>query len=222
MLHYIAVNLSTVWYIDPEWVGVESCTVFEWLGVKVGGGLGSLFSSALSSSVSGVLAIQSRDTEVYSQFLCLKNIRTFLKVCHDKFGLRNSELFDPFELFDVRDFGKGTSSETLTDIQLRNDPCDSPHSVCVESRDRKANLSINIRRTPRHTLPNISSLNYKPSPGVKEGTCCALPVSSPPSSRQPLGRSPYYPQMDRNSPRHFIFIIKSSRTNTRSPGDVFT
>ncbi|XP_030063550.1 guanine nucleotide exchange factor VAV2 isoform X2 [Microcaecilia unicolor] len=41
-----------------------------------------------------------------SQFLCLKNIRTFLKVCHDKFGLRNSDLFDPFELFDVRDFGK--------------------------------------------------------------------------------------------------------------------
>uniref|UniRef100_A0A7N6BXW8 Vav 2 guanine nucleotide exchange factor n=1 Tax=Anabas testudineus TaxID=64144 RepID=A0A7N6BXW8_ANATE len=43
-----------------------------------------------------------------SQFLCLKNIRTFLKVCHDKFGLRNSELFDPFDLFDVRDFGKVT------------------------------------------------------------------------------------------------------------------
>uniref|UniRef100_A0A3Q2ZD97 Vav guanine nucleotide exchange factor 2 n=1 Tax=Hippocampus comes TaxID=109280 RepID=A0A3Q2ZD97_HIPCM len=41
-----------------------------------------------------------------SQFLCLKNIRTFLKICHDKFGLRNSELFDPFDLFDVRDFGK--------------------------------------------------------------------------------------------------------------------
>uniref|UniRef100_A0A8C9T503 Vav guanine nucleotide exchange factor 2 n=1 Tax=Scleropages formosus TaxID=113540 RepID=A0A8C9T503_SCLFO len=41
-----------------------------------------------------------------SQFLCLKNIRTFLKVCHDKFGMRNSELFDPFDLFDVRDFGK--------------------------------------------------------------------------------------------------------------------
>uniref|UniRef100_A0AAV2IXI6 Calponin-homology (CH) domain-containing protein n=1 Tax=Knipowitschia caucasica TaxID=637954 RepID=A0AAV2IXI6_KNICA len=40
------------------------------------------------------------------RFLCLKNIRTFLKVCHDKFGLRNSELFDPFDLFDVRDFGK--------------------------------------------------------------------------------------------------------------------
>ncbi|KAM9820600.1 guanine nucleotide exchange factor VAV2 isoform 2-T2 [Neosynchiropus ocellatus] len=45
-----------------------------------------------------------------SQFLCLKNIRTFLKVCHDKFGLRNSELFDPFDLFDVRDFGKVIST----------------------------------------------------------------------------------------------------------------
>ncbi|KAM4695959.1 guanine nucleotide exchange factor VAV2 [Rhinophrynus dorsalis] len=41
-----------------------------------------------------------------SQFLCLKNIRMFLKVCHDKFGLRNCDLFDPFDLFDVRDFGK--------------------------------------------------------------------------------------------------------------------
>lgn len=43
---------------------------------------------------------------LFLQFLCLKNIRMFLKVCHDKFGLRNSELFDPFDLFDVRDFGK--------------------------------------------------------------------------------------------------------------------
>ncbi|OCT67058.1 guanine nucleotide exchange factor VAV2 isoform X6 [Xenopus laevis] len=41
-----------------------------------------------------------------SQFLCLKNIRTFLKVCHDRFALRNCDLFDPFDLFDVRDFGK--------------------------------------------------------------------------------------------------------------------
>nr|XP_014346218.1 PREDICTED: guanine nucleotide exchange factor VAV2 [Latimeria chalumnae] len=45
-----------------------------------------------------------------SQFLCLKNIRTFLKICHDKFGLKNSELFDPFDLFDVRDFGKVISA----------------------------------------------------------------------------------------------------------------
>ncbi|KAM8934308.1 guanine nucleotide exchange factor VAV2 [Pelodytes ibericus] len=45
-----------------------------------------------------------------SQFLCLKNIRTFLKVCHDKFMLRNCDLFDPFDLFDVRDFGKVISA----------------------------------------------------------------------------------------------------------------
>lgn len=53
------------------------------------------------------------------QFLCLKNIRTFLKVCHDKFGLRNSELFDPFDLFDVRDFGKVSSMfHAETDVLL--------------------------------------------------------------------------------------------------------
>ncbi|XP_075435050.1 guanine nucleotide exchange factor VAV2 isoform X2 [Ascaphus truei] len=45
-----------------------------------------------------------------SQFLCLKNIRMFLKVCHDKFALRNCDLFDPFDLFDVRDFGKVISA----------------------------------------------------------------------------------------------------------------
>ncbi|XP_029441115.1 proto-oncogene vav isoform X3 [Rhinatrema bivittatum] len=41
-----------------------------------------------------------------SQFLCLKNIRTFLSTCCEKFGLRKNELFEPFDLFEVRDFGK--------------------------------------------------------------------------------------------------------------------
>ncbi|XP_056112970.1 guanine nucleotide exchange factor VAV3b isoform X1 [Rhinichthys klamathensis goyatoka] len=41
-----------------------------------------------------------------SQFLCLKNIRTFLSACCDVFGIKKSELFDAFDLFDVRDFGK--------------------------------------------------------------------------------------------------------------------
>ncbi|XP_073090474.1 guanine nucleotide exchange factor VAV3 isoform X1 [Manis javanica] len=41
-----------------------------------------------------------------SQFLCLKNIRTFLTACCEKFGMRKSELFEAFDLFDVRDFGK--------------------------------------------------------------------------------------------------------------------
>uniref|UniRef100_A0AAR2KHP8 Vav 3 guanine nucleotide exchange factor b n=1 Tax=Pygocentrus nattereri TaxID=42514 RepID=A0AAR2KHP8_PYGNA len=41
-----------------------------------------------------------------SQFLCLKNIRTFLSSCCEAFGMKKSELFDAFDLFDVRDFGK--------------------------------------------------------------------------------------------------------------------
>ncbi|KAM7419634.1 hypothetical protein PAMA_016635 [Pampus argenteus] len=41
-----------------------------------------------------------------SQFLCLKNIRTFLGVCLERFHLKKSELFEAFDLFDVRDFAK--------------------------------------------------------------------------------------------------------------------
>uniref|UniRef100_A0A8D0GX96 Vav guanine nucleotide exchange factor 1 n=1 Tax=Sphenodon punctatus TaxID=8508 RepID=A0A8D0GX96_SPHPU len=41
-----------------------------------------------------------------SQFLCLKNIRMFLSTCSEKFGLRKSELFEVFDLFDVQDFAK--------------------------------------------------------------------------------------------------------------------
>ncbi|XP_047223543.1 guanine nucleotide exchange factor VAV3-like isoform X2 [Girardinichthys multiradiatus] len=41
-----------------------------------------------------------------SQFLCLKNIRTFLSSCCDVFGMKKSDLFEAFDLFDVRDFGK--------------------------------------------------------------------------------------------------------------------
>uniref|UniRef100_A0A3B1JN74 Calponin-homology (CH) domain-containing protein n=1 Tax=Astyanax mexicanus TaxID=7994 RepID=A0A3B1JN74_ASTMX len=41
-----------------------------------------------------------------SQFLCLKNIRTFLSACCETFNLKKNELFDAFDLFDVRDFEK--------------------------------------------------------------------------------------------------------------------
>ncbi|XP_015811782.1 guanine nucleotide exchange factor VAV3 isoform X3 [Nothobranchius furzeri] len=41
-----------------------------------------------------------------SQFLCLKNIRTFLNSCCEVFGMKKNDLFDAFDLFDVRDFGK--------------------------------------------------------------------------------------------------------------------
>nr|XP_057917275.1 guanine nucleotide exchange factor VAV3-like isoform X2 [Doryrhamphus excisus] len=41
-----------------------------------------------------------------SQFLCLKNIRTFLTCCCNVFGMKKSDLFEAFDLFDVRNFGK--------------------------------------------------------------------------------------------------------------------
>uniref|UniRef100_A0AAY4BEM1 Vav guanine nucleotide exchange factor 1 n=1 Tax=Denticeps clupeoides TaxID=299321 RepID=A0AAY4BEM1_9TELE len=48
-----------------------------------------------------------------SQFLCLKNIRTFLCTCQERFGMRKSEVFEAFDLFDVRDFGKKPSTPPL-------------------------------------------------------------------------------------------------------------
>uniref|UniRef100_A0AAR2L4J1 Vav 3 guanine nucleotide exchange factor b n=1 Tax=Pygocentrus nattereri TaxID=42514 RepID=A0AAR2L4J1_PYGNA len=48
-----------------------------------------------------------------SQFLCLKNIRTFLSSCCEAFGMKKSELFDAFDLFDVRDFGKSVENEDI-------------------------------------------------------------------------------------------------------------
>ncbi|XP_069783457.1 proto-oncogene vav-like isoform X2 [Narcine bancroftii] len=41
-----------------------------------------------------------------SQFLCLKNIRTFLNACCEKFNMKKNELFEAFDLFDVQDFAK--------------------------------------------------------------------------------------------------------------------
>ena len=40
------------------------------------------------------------------QFLCLKNIRVFLQTCKTVFQMKDSDLFDPYDLFDVKDFGK--------------------------------------------------------------------------------------------------------------------
>uniref|UniRef100_A0A674ASA3 Vav guanine nucleotide exchange factor 2 n=1 Tax=Salmo trutta TaxID=8032 RepID=A0A674ASA3_SALTR len=77
-----------------------------------------------------------------SQFLCLKNIRTFLKVCHDKFGLRNSELFDPFDLFDVRDFGKVISA--LSRI--------SHHSIVQIKGMRYVSSPPTTRHCPEHDV----------------------------------------------------------------------
>uniref|UniRef100_A0A8K9UHJ7 Vav guanine nucleotide exchange factor 1 n=1 Tax=Oncorhynchus mykiss TaxID=8022 RepID=A0A8K9UHJ7_ONCMY len=68
-----------------------------------------------------------------SQFLCLKNIRTFLGVCQEKFHLRKTELFEAFDLFDVRDFGKVCVS--------------FPIDVCIADDDIYNGLSDQIDET---------------------------------------------------------------------------
>ncbi|XP_075227409.1 vav guanine nucleotide exchange factor [Lycorma delicatula] len=39
-----------------------------------------------------------------AQFLCLRNIKTFLQACHEVYGLKESDLFEPSMLFDLSDF----------------------------------------------------------------------------------------------------------------------
>ncbi|XP_022235087.1 guanine nucleotide exchange factor VAV2-like [Limulus polyphemus] len=41
-----------------------------------------------------------------SQFLCMKNIRTFLQTCQNVFDLKTADLFEPYMLFDYTDFGR--------------------------------------------------------------------------------------------------------------------
>jgi len=52
------------------------------------------------------LRVKTETVCVLLQFLCLKNIRVFLHSCKDVFGLKEPELFDPYDLFDIRDFEK--------------------------------------------------------------------------------------------------------------------
>uniref|UniRef100_A0AAY4D799 Vav guanine nucleotide exchange factor 3 n=1 Tax=Denticeps clupeoides TaxID=299321 RepID=A0AAY4D799_9TELE len=69
-----------------------------------------------------------------SQFLCLKNIRTFLSVCMEIFGMKKNELFEAFDLFDVRDFGKVRrfSFIMISSDVLRMKPSDLLKRACVE------------------------------------------------------------------------------------------
>ncbi|XP_062847171.1 guanine nucleotide exchange factor VAV3 isoform X1 [Trichomycterus rosablanca] len=73
-----------------------------------------------------------------SQFLCLKNIRTFLCACAEVFGMKKSELFEAFDLFDVRDFGKvidALSKLSNTTIALQTGIRPFPTEESVEDED---------------------------------------------------------------------------------------
>ncbi|XP_059189776.1 proto-oncogene vav-like isoform X3 [Centropristis striata] len=99
-----------MWLIDcrvlPEnhrvtWDGAQVCDLAQ--ALRDGVLLCQLLNNLLPQAVN-LREINLRPQ--MSQFLCLKNIRTFLGVCQEKFHLRKSELFEAFDLFDVRDFAK--------------------------------------------------------------------------------------------------------------------
>uniref|UniRef100_A0A1A8C6H2 Osteoclast-stimulating factor 1 n=1 Tax=Nothobranchius kadleci TaxID=1051664 RepID=A0A1A8C6H2_NOTKA len=99
-----------MWLIDcrvlPEnhrvtWEGAQVCDLAQ--ALRDGVLLCQLLNNLLPQAVN-LREINLRPQ--MSQFLCLKNIRTFLGVCQERFHLKKNELFEAFELFDVRDFGK--------------------------------------------------------------------------------------------------------------------
>ncbi|XP_070843749.1 proto-oncogene vav-like isoform X2 [Chaetodon trifascialis] len=85
-----------------------------------------------------------------SQFLCLKNIRKFLGVCQERFHLRKSELFEAFDLFDVRDFAKvihtlSTLSHSSVAVQRGLQPF--PLEGCTADDETYSSLSDQIDDT---------------------------------------------------------------------------
>lgn len=52
----------------------------------------------------------SNENDLLFQFLCIKNIRIFLQACKVYFDLKDTDLFDPYDLFDMKNFGKVSQS----------------------------------------------------------------------------------------------------------------
>ncbi|XP_077504211.1 proto-oncogene vav-like isoform X2 [Amblyomma americanum] len=82
-----------------------------------------------------------------SQFLCLKNIRTFLQTCKNVFNLNNSDLFEPNMLFEYGDFRKVL------------------HTLAVLSRSPKAEESgvrgFSDKSTTSHDYYNDEAFNLE-------------------------------------------------------------
>ncbi|XP_046693328.1 proto-oncogene vav-like [Silurus meridionalis] len=79
-----------------------------------------------------------------SQFLCLKNIRTFLIACHERFGMKKSDLFEAFDLFDVRDFAKVIETLSIlsqTSVAVQRGYRPFPSEICVGDDDIYNGLS---------------------------------------------------------------------------------
>uniref|UniRef100_A0A674BJ46 Vav 3 guanine nucleotide exchange factor b n=1 Tax=Salmo trutta TaxID=8032 RepID=A0A674BJ46_SALTR len=86
-----------------------------------------------------------------SQFLCLKNIRTFLSSCCEVFGLKKTDLFEAFDLFDVRDFGKVT--KTYRGPTLR-----SVCSYLYKKHPTLQNVFVKIKQTEERYTETLESI----------------------------------------------------------------
>uniref|UniRef100_A0A671YBI5 Osteoclast-stimulating factor 1 n=1 Tax=Sparus aurata TaxID=8175 RepID=A0A671YBI5_SPAAU len=106
-----------------------------------------------------------------SQFLCLKNIRTFLMSCNVVFAMKKSDLFEAFDLFDVRNFGQVTptairSSESLKDEDIYNnleDLIDRIFLSCVSSQkqaevDVRSCCLMEIKQTEEKYTETLESI----------------------------------------------------------------
>nr|XP_019958646.1 PREDICTED: proto-oncogene vav-like [Paralichthys olivaceus] len=143
-----------MWLIDcrvlPEnhrvtWEGAQVCDLAQ--ALRDGVLLCQLLNNLLPQAVN-LREINLRPQ--MSQFLCLKNIRTFLGVCQQMFHLKKNELFEAFDLFDVRDFAKvidtlSILSHSSIAIQRRLQPF--PSEECATDDEIYSGLSDQIDDT---------------------------------------------------------------------------
>ncbi|XP_069695874.1 protein vav isoform X2 [Periplaneta americana] len=92
-----------------------------------------------------------------AQFLCLRNIKTFLQACHEIFGLKESDLFEPSMLFDLTDFYRVLNTlsklSNCVKVQRRKIPGFSVHkNRSTSQEDIYKNLNSNDNDEPSSTL----------------------------------------------------------------------
>ncbi|CAK6972783.1 proto-oncogene vav-like [Scomber scombrus] len=143
-----------IWLIDcrvlPEnhrvtWEGAQVCDLAQ--ALRDGVLLCQLLNNLLPQAVN-LREINLRPQ--MSQFLCLKNIRTFLGVCQDRFQLKKSELFEAFDLFDVRDFAKVMDTLSIlshSSVSLQRGLQPFPLEGCTQDDEIYSGLSDQIDDT---------------------------------------------------------------------------
>uniref|UniRef100_A0A674M9U2 Vav 3 guanine nucleotide exchange factor b n=1 Tax=Takifugu rubripes TaxID=31033 RepID=A0A674M9U2_TAKRU len=106
-----------------------------------------------------------------SQFLCLKNIRTFLTSCNVAFAMKKIDLFDAFDLFDVRDFGKVTAL-AFTSLSVFVLPRPFPTEESLKDEDIYNNLEDLIEYVRGPLRGPVSSADGFTQAELDVRTCC--------------------------------------------------